>query len=289
MAAGRKLTITADYFPHFSKMGTPVRIIESKFGNDGYAAYYKLRELLGQSPGHTLDLRAKIKYLDVLSYLKVEDSIFRQIIHILIECEEIDEDLWKENILYSEQFIHDLSRLYSKRDTIIEDKPALVFGKLQLNLFTKSQDRVIVSEQGDITTENLTKKYKIERKEFSQMAEKEKLNFMDKVLLIFKEKYEKNKGVKYGGKDIDKKHLGLIQKKFREMYPTYNTEQMIQHYDSFFDAVTSIKPIDKNSEFYATIDIPFLSSQLDKFIQHINNPKYQRNKSTQNYEAGIVS
>jgi len=37
-----------DYFPHFVNHGKTMFILEEKFGNNGYAFWFKLLELLGK-------------------------------------------------------------------------------------------------------------------------------------------------------------------------------------------------------------------------------------------------
>lgn len=46
---------TVDYFPHFVKCGRTIFILESKYGNDGYAFWFKLLEILGDTEGHYYD------------------------------------------------------------------------------------------------------------------------------------------------------------------------------------------------------------------------------------------
>lgn len=53
MARPKKQTV--DYFPHFVKGGRTIFILENKFGNDGYAFWFKLLEILGESEGHFYD------------------------------------------------------------------------------------------------------------------------------------------------------------------------------------------------------------------------------------------
>ena len=53
----RKKKHCVDYFPHDTQQSKSVRIISRQYGNDGYAFYYKLRELLGMAE---MDLRRKM-------------------------------------------------------------------------------------------------------------------------------------------------------------------------------------------------------------------------------------
>ena len=52
MARPRKQTV--DYFPHDTNAGhrKTLTVLQNKYGNDGYAFWYQLLELLGRSPGH---------------------------------------------------------------------------------------------------------------------------------------------------------------------------------------------------------------------------------------------
>jgi hypothetical protein len=45
----REQRTDVDYFPHECNHGRKMYIIEEKFGNDGYATWFKLLEQLGKS------------------------------------------------------------------------------------------------------------------------------------------------------------------------------------------------------------------------------------------------
>jgi len=51
----RHKTDTVEYFPHPVKNGTRMFIMEQKYGDKGYIAYYKILELLGSTEGHYLN------------------------------------------------------------------------------------------------------------------------------------------------------------------------------------------------------------------------------------------
>ena len=46
---------SCDYFPHTAKPGQTVAILESEFGIQGYAAWFKLLELLTSADDHYID------------------------------------------------------------------------------------------------------------------------------------------------------------------------------------------------------------------------------------------
>ena len=49
MSRPRKAVV--DYFPHYVNHGKTLFILEQKYGNDGYAFWFKLLEMLGGSDG----------------------------------------------------------------------------------------------------------------------------------------------------------------------------------------------------------------------------------------------
>ena len=42
---------TVDYYPHYVKCGRTIYILEARFGNDGYAFWFKVLEVLGENEG----------------------------------------------------------------------------------------------------------------------------------------------------------------------------------------------------------------------------------------------
>ena len=52
---GRPGKIIVDYFPHVTQPGKTMSILESGWGNDGYAFWFKLLELLGTTHGFCYD------------------------------------------------------------------------------------------------------------------------------------------------------------------------------------------------------------------------------------------
>ena len=71
---GRPTKQKADYFPHFVTGSRTKFILEDTWGNDGYAFWFKLLELLCKSDGHNYDCSNKtdMKYLVALT--KVDEA-----------------------------------------------------------------------------------------------------------------------------------------------------------------------------------------------------------------------
>ena len=56
---GRKIRNSCDYFPHIIGSGRKMFVIERKFGNDGYATWFKILETLTITDYHYIDLNTE--------------------------------------------------------------------------------------------------------------------------------------------------------------------------------------------------------------------------------------
>lgn len=113
----RKEKMVVDYFPHFVNDGKTILILESKFGNDGYAFWFKVLELLGKSPKHFIDCRDVFNFDFLIAKTKVEDKKAIEILDLLAKLNAIDKDLWELKIIFSQNFLNNLETLYSRRNT----------------------------------------------------------------------------------------------------------------------------------------------------------------------------
>ncbi len=112
-----------DYFPHYVNHGKTMFCLENEFGNDGYAAWFKLLELLGRSPGHYYDINktSELKYLSAIIGVSGEKT--QDILGFLSELEAIDSELYKHGIIWSDNFVENLRSVYDKRNGTIPVKP----------------------------------------------------------------------------------------------------------------------------------------------------------------------
>lgn len=120
MARPRRQTV--DYFPHFCKSGRTLFILEGKYGNDGYAFWFKLLELLGETEGHYYDCSKSTNWEFLLAKTRVTNDIAEGIITTLVDLGKIDVELWNERrILWVGRLIDNLGDLYKRRK---EDAPS---------------------------------------------------------------------------------------------------------------------------------------------------------------------
>lgn len=122
---GRPRKQTVDYFPHFVSTDSKTKfILEQSWGNDGYAFWFKLLELLGRSEGHYFDCSgmANEKYLTAL--MKIDSDTINEILDTLADLGNIDRELWTEKkVIWCQSLVNNLQDVYSKRTVSIPSKP----------------------------------------------------------------------------------------------------------------------------------------------------------------------
>lgn len=124
MARPRKNKV--DYFPHTVRHGKTMEILEDRYGNNGYAFWFKLLERLGDSEGHFLDLKNQVAWEYLQTKTRQTPEICTDILNLLATLEAIDPILWKkEKIVWSDNFLAGIADVYAKRTTEIPCKPGL--------------------------------------------------------------------------------------------------------------------------------------------------------------------
>ena len=113
--AGRKGKNTVDYYPHYCTGGKTIFILESKYGNDGYAIWFKLLELLGSSENHFVDCRDIPNWQYVVHYMNVDENTLKEVIYTLVTLGKIDKKLWDLGIIFSDKFIENIKDAYTRR------------------------------------------------------------------------------------------------------------------------------------------------------------------------------
>lgn len=106
---------TVDYFPHFISGGKKMFYIEQKYGNDGYAAWFKILESLASTDDHFLNLNNQMDLLFLSAKCRVTDSVLLDLLDDLCKLNEIDHFLWLNRIVYSHKFIESIQDAYARR------------------------------------------------------------------------------------------------------------------------------------------------------------------------------
>jgi hypothetical protein len=105
----------AEYFPHYANSGKTMFILESKFGNDGYAAWFKIVEMLTAAENHFYDCRNPDNWEFLLAKTRLSGIIVTEILDLLARLGAINPEFWKYQVIRSDNLIENLSGLYSRR------------------------------------------------------------------------------------------------------------------------------------------------------------------------------
>jgi hypothetical protein len=97
--------------------------LQEEFGNDGYAFWFKLLEHLGTKETLSMDCNDASDWRYFIAKAKVTKEKAEQILDLLAEIGSIDADLWKQKIIWSENFASRLADVYRKRGTETPSKP----------------------------------------------------------------------------------------------------------------------------------------------------------------------
>ena len=113
MARPKKKTV--DYFPHNTSHDKTIFILESRWGNDGYAFWFKLLEILGDSIGLFYYCRNPADWEFLLAKTRVNDDTAREILDCLASLGAIDSEFWGDQVLYSQDFVDSVSDAFKRR------------------------------------------------------------------------------------------------------------------------------------------------------------------------------
>lgn len=114
---------TVDYFPHSAIPGKTLFKIESRWGNDGYAFWFKLLELLCQSDGHIFDYGNIDERDFLLAKSRVNENIANEILEKLSEWGNIDRELWMTKKIWCQKLVDNIQDAYKKRLDQFPQKP----------------------------------------------------------------------------------------------------------------------------------------------------------------------
>lgn len=125
MARPQKQTV--DYFPHDANAsaGDTLTVLQSRFGNDGYAFWFKLLEKLASTEGHYIDCRNSTKWQLLLAKTGVDELLGVEIMNLLVEMQAIDKDLWESKLIWCQKLVDNISEVYKNRRREIPQKPII--------------------------------------------------------------------------------------------------------------------------------------------------------------------
>ena len=92
------------YFPHIcktDKVSVTIKILEEKYGNDGYAFWFKLLEILAKQENNFLDLSNPQNAGMLISYMNMDKEKVKKILSTIYhDCYQFDNSLFEKGILF---------------------------------------------------------------------------------------------------------------------------------------------------------------------------------------------
>jgi len=118
---------TVSYFPHYAdaSAGDTLSVLQSRFGNDGYAFWFKLLEKLASTDGHYLDCRNSTKWQLLLVKMGVTELTGVEIMKSLVEMQAIDKELWDSKLIWCQKLVDNVAEVYKNRRREIPQKPVI--------------------------------------------------------------------------------------------------------------------------------------------------------------------
>lgn len=121
MTRPRKQTV--DWFPHSCDHGMTMYVLDKRYGIAGYYFWFRLLELLGNTEGHFIDAENLAKFEYLQAYTHTDGSTCNEILDLLSTLEAIDPKLWKDKLIWSDNFVKGLAALYRNRNLPLPDRP----------------------------------------------------------------------------------------------------------------------------------------------------------------------
>ena len=122
-STGRPISNNVDYFPHKCKDDKELMFIQHKFKSEGYEAFYRLQQCLGDAEFHRIDLKNDLEKQMFEMGMSVSQEIVYGVIDILVGMNWLDREVYeKDNVLWSDKFMNSIRAVYINRRRHIPEK-----------------------------------------------------------------------------------------------------------------------------------------------------------------------
>lgn len=130
MARPQKQTV--DYFPHdgHASDGDTLTILQGRWGNDGYAFWFRLLEKLSTSENHVIDCRNPVKWQLLLAKSHLTEETGEEIMRVLAELDAIDAELWhRHRVIWCQNLVNGVADAYKNRRRPVPARPVITDNK----------------------------------------------------------------------------------------------------------------------------------------------------------------
>jgi hypothetical protein len=138
---GRPAKEGIEWFKHDTHTdGKTLYTLEAIYGNDGYAFWFKLLELLGAQEGLFYDCQTEPERMYLVAKTRVTANTATEILGTLAALNAIDAELWKQHkVIWVQKFADRATEVYRKRGTEIPHKPHCCDGNNTTNVLSASE------------------------------------------------------------------------------------------------------------------------------------------------------
>ncbi len=143
---------TVDYFPHDTDAsdGKTLTIIQAKYGNDGYAFWFKLLQLLGRSPGHYYDFNKPADWEFLLAKTHQNDTEkAKAILDTLALLDAIDPELYAHGFIWCQKFVDGVADAYNRTEKGPPQRPGFL---------VNVENKGVSVEEPEVSANNNSKK-----------------------------------------------------------------------------------------------------------------------------------
>jgi hypothetical protein len=98
-------------------------VLDKRYGIAGYYFWFRLLELLGNTEGHFIDAENSAKFEYLQAYTHTDRTTCNETLDLLATLDAIDPTLWKEKLIWSDNFVKGLAALYRNRNLPLPVRP----------------------------------------------------------------------------------------------------------------------------------------------------------------------
>lgn len=138
MARPKKQTV--DYFPHYVNTSKTLAIVQAQHGNDGYAFWFKMLEILGRTEAHFYDYSNDAAWLYFVTNTHIPETKAREILQTFASLGMIDKELWQKKIIWVQHFVDEHVALYARRKVDLPRRPGAPLPESAVQLVQVSGD-----------------------------------------------------------------------------------------------------------------------------------------------------
>jgi hypothetical protein len=198
-----------DYFPHDARASSSdtLIILQERFGNDGYAFWFKLLEKLCRSEGFFIDCRNPVKQELLFAHCHITPEKGITIVETLADLDAIDKTLWENHVVWCQHLVDNLAEVYKNRRREKPQKPVITGSK---PITTGDNDNPSCSTPVEIPQSKVKKSKEKESKE-------KNIAFFEKFWELYPKKTTKKETLDYCTKmqldgDLDTRILLALEK-----------------------------------------------------------------------------